>query len=111
MVGCAKMGLNFTVCAPQKYFPEPELIETCRELAQTSGAVLRFEEDPIVATKGADVLYTDVWVSMGEPIEIWEERIQDLAPYQVNQVLMENAGPRPFYALPARIPRSQNSSG
>lgn len=103
MVGCAKMGLNFTVCAPQKYFPEPELIETCRELAQTSGAVLRFEEDPIVATKGADVLYTDVWVSMGEPIEIWEERIQDLAPYQVNQVLMENAGPqaRFMHCLPA----------
>lgn len=103
MVGCAKMGLNFTVCAPQKYFPEPELIKTCRELAQTSGAVLRFEEDPIVATKGADVLYTDVWVSMGEPIEIWEERIQDLAPYQVNQVLMENAGPqaRFMHCLPA----------
>lgn len=103
MVGCAKMGVNFTACAPKQYFPDPALIETCQELAKESGAVLRFEEDPIAATKGADVLYTDVWVSMGEPIEIWEERIRDLAPYQVNQALMENAGPqaRFMHCLPA----------
>ena len=103
MVGCAKMGVNFTACAPKQYFPDPALIETCQALAKESGAVLRFEEDPIAATKGADVLYTDVWVSMGEPIEIWEERIRDLAPYQVNQALMENAGPqaRFMHCLPA----------
>ncbi|MDY4953659.1 MAG: ornithine carbamoyltransferase [Candidatus Onthomonas sp.] len=103
MVGCAKMGVNFTACAPKQYFPDPALIETCQELAKESGAVLRFEEDPVAATKGADVLYTDVWVSMGEPIEIWEERIRDLAPYQVNQALMENAGPQAcfMHCLPA----------
>ena len=103
MVGCAKMGVNFTACAPKKYFPDPTLIETCQELAEESGAELRFEEDPVTATKGADVLYTDVWVSMGEPIEIWEERIRDLVPYQINQALMENAGPqaRFMHCLPA----------
>ena len=103
MVGCAKMGLHFTACAPKKYFPDPALIETCQELAKVSGATLRFEEDPLIATKGADVLYTDVWVSMGEPVEVWEERIRDLSPYQINQALMENAGPqaRFMHCLPA----------
>lgn len=103
MVGCAKMGLHFTACAPQKYFPDPALIETCQELAKVSGATLRFEEDPLIATKGADALYTDVWVSMGEPVEVWEERIRDLSPYQINQTLMENAGPqaRFMHCLPA----------
>ena len=103
MVGCAKMGLHFTACAPKKYFPDPALIETCQELAKVSGATLRFEEDPLIATKGADVLYTDVWVSMGEPVEVWEERIRDLSPYQINQTLMENAGPqaRFMHCLPA----------
>ena len=103
MVGCAKMGLHFTACAPKKYFPDPALIETCQELAKVSGATLRFEEDPLIATKGADVLYTDVWVSMGEPVEVWEERIRDLSPYQINQTLMENEGPqaRFMHCLPA----------
>lgn len=103
MVGCAKMGIHFTACAPKKYFPDPNLIATCQKLADASGAVLRFEEDPIAATKGADVLYTDVWVSMGEAIEVWEERIHDLAPYQINRKLMENAGPqaRFMHCLPA----------
>ena len=103
MVGCAKMGLHFTACAPKKYFPDPALIETCQELAKVSGATLRFEEDPLIATKGADVLYTDVWVSMGEPVEVLEERIRDLSPYQINQTLMENAGPqaRFMHCLPA----------
>ena len=103
MVGCAKMGLHFTACAPKKYFPDPALIETCQELAKVSGATLRFEEDPLIATKGADVLYTDVWVSMGEPVEVWEERIRDLSPYQITQTLMENAGPqaRFMHCLPA----------
>lgn len=103
MVGCAKMGVHFTACAPKKYFPDPDLIETCQKLADVSGAVLQFEEDPMVATKGADVLYTDIWVSMGEPIAVWDERIHDLAPYQINRKLMENAGPqaRFMHCLPA----------
>ena len=103
MVGCAKMGLNFTACAPKKYFPDPELVAQCEAIAKESGAVLRFIEDPMEATKGADVIYTDVWVSMGEPIEVWEERIADLAPYQVNKALMDNAGPqcRFMHCLPA----------
>ncbi|MBQ5885837.1 MAG: ornithine carbamoyltransferase, partial [Clostridia bacterium] len=75
MVGCAKMGLNFTACSPKKYFPSSELIAECEEIAKTTGAILKFEEDPMVATKGADVIYTDIWVSMGEPVEVWEERI------------------------------------
>ncbi len=103
MVGCAKMGINFTACAPKKYFPAPELIEICQTLAKASGAILRFEEDPMAATKGADVLYTDIWVSMGEPLEVWEERINDLASYQVNQKLMHHAGSqaRFMHCLPA----------
>ena len=92
MVGCAKMGLNFTACAPKKYFPEPALIELCEGYAKESGATLRFIEDPTEAVKGADVIYTDVWVSMGEPIEVWEERINDLSAYQVNGALMKATG-------------------
>ena len=92
MVGCAKMGLNFTACAPKKYFPEPALIELCEGYAKESGATLRFIEDPSEAVKGADVIYTDVWVSMGEPIEVWEERINDLSAYQVNGALMKATG-------------------
>ena len=92
MVGCAKLGLNFTACAPKKYFPDKALIDECQKLAEKSGAHLRFEENPIKATKGADVIYTDVWVSMGEPVEVWKERIDDLSPYQVNSAIMKNAG-------------------
>ncbi len=91
MVGCAKMGLNFTACAPEKYFPDKELVEKCKEIAKTSGATLNFETDPMKATKNADVIYTDVWVSMGEPAEVWEERIKELSPYQVNMKLINNA--------------------
>ncbi|MDD6807617.1 MAG: ornithine carbamoyltransferase [Oscillospiraceae bacterium] len=91
MVGCAKMGLNFTACAPKKYFPDQELIKTCEEICKETGATLTFEEDPIKATKNANVIYTDVWVSMGEPLEVWEERISELGPYQVNKALMDNA--------------------
>ena len=103
MVGCAKLGVNFTACAPKKYFPETGLIEQCRAFAAESGAQLRFEEDPMAAVRGADVIYTDVWVSMGEPMEIWQERIADLAPYQVNRALMDQAGPqcRFMHCLPA----------
>lgn len=91
MVGCAKMGLNFTACAPEKYFPDKALIDECQKIASESGAVLRFITDPMEATKNADVIYTDVWVSMGEPDEVWKERIDNLAPYQVNKDLMDNA--------------------
>ena len=91
MIGCAKMGLNFTACAPKEYFPDQALIDKCREFAAESGSELRFIEDPMEATKGANVIYTDVWVSMGEPVEVWEERINALLPYQVNTKLMDNA--------------------
>jgi ornithine carbamoyltransferase len=103
MVGCAKMGLHFTLCAPKAYFPDPQLVAQCQAIALETGATIRLCEDPMVATKGADVLYTDVWVSMGEPMEIWEQRIHDLAPYQVNQALMENAGSQAVFmhCLPA----------
>ena len=92
MVGCAKLGLNFTACCPEKYFPDRALIATCREIAKETGATLRFETDPAAAVKNADVIYTDVWVSMGEPAEVWEERIRELSPYQVNTALMEKTG-------------------
>lgn len=103
MVGCAKMGLNFTACAPKKYFPDSALITECEKLAEQTGATLSFCEDPIEATKNADVIYTDVWVSMGEPAEAWEERIKDLLPYQVNKTVMDNAGENAVFmhCLPA----------
>ena len=103
MVGCAKMGMRFTAAAPEKYFPDPGLIARCREIAAGTGAVLEFETDPVRAVQGADVLYTDVWVSMGEPAEVWAERIAELAPYQVNRALMDAAGEQAvfFHCLPA----------
>jgi len=103
MVGCAKMGMHFVACAPKEYFPAPELVAACQAVAAETGAVLEFIEDPTVATKGAHVIYTDVWVSMGEPTEVWEQRIAALGPYQVNQAMMDNAGPqcRFMHCLPA----------
>lgn len=103
MVGCAKMGMHFVACAPQAYMPDPALVARCREIAAESGAVLEFIQDPLEATRGADVLYTDVWVSMGEPAEVWQERIQALGPYQITRELMENAGPQCkfMHCLPA----------
>ena len=92
MVGCAKLGLNFTACCPEKYFPDKALIAQCQEIAKESGAVLRFETDAKKAVKDADVIYTDVWVSMGEPAEVWAERIAELSPYQVNKALMAATG-------------------
>ncbi len=92
MVGCAKMGMHFVACAPQKYFPNGELIEKCMEIAKETGATLEFIDNPIIATQNADVIYTDVWVSMGEPESVWEERINDLTPYRVTDELMKNAG-------------------
>ncbi len=103
MVGCAKMGMHFVACAPKKYFPNQELVDECQKIAKQTGAVLEFIEDPMVATKGADVIYTDVWVSMGEPDSVWQERIEELMPYQVNEAIMENAGEqcRFMHCLPA----------
>ena len=91
MVGCAKMGLNFTACAPEEYFPDAALVAECKDIASQSGGSIRLCTDPMEATKGADVIYTDVWVSMGEPVEVWQERIDALGPYEVNQKLMDNA--------------------
>ena len=103
MVGCAKMGMHFVACAPEKYFPDAALIETCQAVAAQTGATLEFITDPMEATKNADVIYTDVWVSMGEPDSIWQERIDDLTPYRVTKALMDNAGPqcRFMHCLPA----------
>ena len=92
MVGCAKMGLNFVACAPKKYFPDTDLVGECKKIAKSTGATLTFSEDPISAVKNADVVYTDVWVSMGEPELVWAERINDLSKYQVNKELMSHTG-------------------
>ncbi len=92
MVGCAKMGMHFVACAPKAYFPDAALIAECEAIAAETGATLEFCEDPIAATKGAHVIYTDVWVSMGEPDSVWEERIRELTPYRVTAALMQNAG-------------------
>ena len=81
--------MNFTACAPEKYFPDKALISECEALAKESGATLRFESDVVKATKNADVIYTDVWVSMGEPVEFWKERIDQLAPYAVTKSVMK----------------------
>ena len=91
MVTCAKMGMDFVACSPKSYFPDAELIATCEEIAKETGATLSFCEDALEGVKGANVIYTDVWVSMGEPDEVWEERIRDLTPYQVNKNLMDHA--------------------
>ena len=103
MVGCAKMGMNFVACAPKKYFPDPALVQTCRDIAAGTGATLEFSESPAEAVRGADVVYTDVWVSMGEPDAVWAERIADLKPYQINSALMAQAGPAAVFmhCLPA----------
>ena len=93
MVVCAKMGMHFTACAPKKYWPSQQLIDTCQKIAKQTGAVIDFEEDPVNGTVGADVIYTDIWVSMGEPDSVWEERIHDLLPYRVTMGIMNNAGP------------------
>ena len=103
MVGCAKMGMHFVACAPEKYFPGKELIKQCQTIAAETGAVLEFITDPMEATKNAHVIYTDVWVSMGEPDSVWAERIAELTPYRVTKALMDNAGPqcRFMHCLPA----------
>ncbi len=103
MVGCAKMGMHFVACAPEKYFPNKALIEECQAIAAETGATLEFITDPMEATKGAHVIYTDVWVSMGEPDSVWQQRIEELSPYRVTKALMDNAGEqcRFMHCLPA----------
>ena len=102
MIGCAKMGLDFVACAPKAYWPDPALVEKCKTFAERSGATITLSESTDAAA-GADVIYTDVWVSMGEPVEIWAERIDALAPYQVNAALMAKAKPGAVFmhCLPA----------
>ena len=92
MVGCAKLGVHFTACCPKEYFPDAALVEQCQQIAAQTGAVLSFETNAKKAVENADVIYTDVWVSMGEPVEVWEKRIADLSPYQVNAELMAATG-------------------
>ena len=103
MVGCAKMGLDFVACAPKAYWPSEELTNTCKELAKASGGSVTQTEDILAGVKDADVIYTDVWVSMGEPMEIWEQRIKELSPYQVNAKVMAAAKPTAIFmhCLPA----------
>jgi len=103
MVACAKMGLNFTACAPKELFPAEELVAECKEIAKVSGATIALTEDVKTGTKNADVIYTDVWVSMGEPDEVWENRLKLLSPYQVNKSVMDNANKEAIFmhCLPA----------
>ena len=103
MVGCAKMGMHFVACAPEKYFPDQKLVDRCKAIAAETGATLEFITDPEKAVAGADVVYTDVWVSMGEPMEVWQERITELSPYQVNSHIMALAGEKAVFmhCLPA----------
>lgn len=103
MVTCAKLGMDFVACTSKKYFPDPKLVEYCEGVAKETGGSITLTEDAMTGTKGADVIYTDVWVSMGEPEEAWAERIGDLMPYQVNRALMENAGEQAIFmhCLPA----------
>ena len=103
MVGCAKMGMHFVACAPKQYFPNQALVQQCQAVAAQTGAILEFSTAPMEATKGADVIYTDVWVSMGEPDSVWQTRIEELSPYRVTQALMDNAGSqcRFMHCLPA----------
>ncbi len=103
MVACAKMGMHFTACTTAKYFPAPELTAQCRAIAEQTGGSITLTEDVQAGTRGADVIYTDVWVSMGEPDEVWAERIRDLHPYQVNRSVMENAREQAIFlhCLPA----------
>ncbi len=103
MVTCAKLGMDFVACTSRNYFPEQELVDYCRETAAATGGSVTLTEDVMEGTKDADVIYTDVWVSMGEPEEVWENRIKELLPYQVNQKVMENAGKNAVFmhCLPA----------
>ncbi|MBS5282690.1 MAG: ornithine carbamoyltransferase [Clostridiales bacterium] len=97
MIACAKMGMHFVACAPEKYFPDAALVKECQDFAAESGGSVTLTEDVAEAVKGADVIDTDVWVSMGEPDEVWTERIHDLTPYKVTKAVMESAGPQAIF--------------
>ncbi len=103
MVACSKLGMHFTACTSSKYFPNETLVRECQEYAKESGGTITLTENVEEGTKNADVVYTDVWVSMGEPDEVWEERIRELTPYKVTRSVMENAGPQAIFlhCLPA----------
>ncbi|MCH5262912.1 MAG: ornithine carbamoyltransferase [Lachnospiraceae bacterium] len=103
MVACAKMGMHFTACTTKEYFPDKELVRTCEEIAKQTGGSITLTEDVVLGSRGADVIYTDVWVSMGEPEEVWSSRLHDLMPYQVNRQVMEYAGEQAVFmhCLPA----------
>lgn len=103
MIACAKMGMDFVACTTEKYFPNAQLVAECEEYAKESGATITLTDDVEAGTKGADVIYTDVWVSMGEPDEVWEERIRELSPYKVTMDVMRNAGEQAIFlhCLPA----------
>lgn len=103
MIACSKLGMHFVACTTKEYFPNEELVQTCREYAAQSGATITLTEDVAEGTKDADVIYTDVWVSMGEPDEVWEKRIKDLTPYRVTKEVMTNAGEKAIFlhCLPA----------
>lgn len=103
MIACAKMGMHFVACAPQKYFPNQELVSQCEDWAEQSGGTITLTENVAAAATGADVIYTDVWVSMGEPDEVWEERIKELTPYKVTKSVLEMAKPEAIFlhCLPA----------
>lgn len=97
MVVCSKLGMNFVCAAPKELFPKEELVNECLEICKETGGTIRLETDIMVATKGADAIYTDVWVSMGEPMELWESRINLLKPYQVTSEVMGNAGEKAIF--------------
>ena len=97
MIACSKMGMHFTACAPKKYFPSPELVAQCEEYCKQSGGSITLTEDVMEGTKGSDIICTDVWVSMGEPEEVWQERIDDLTPYRVTMDVMKNAGEKAIF--------------
>ena len=103
MVTCSKLGMHFTACTSSKYFPNEALVKECEAFAKESGGTITLTEDVTEGTKNADVVYTDVWVSMGEPDEVWEERIRELTPYKVTMDVMKNAGPQAIFlhCLPA----------
>ncbi len=97
MVVCSKLGINFTCCAPKELWPDEELVNTCKQFAEQNKSIINLTEDVMIGTKNADVLYTDVWVSMGEPQEVWQERITQLKPYQINKKVLDNASPNAIF--------------
>lgn len=103
MVGCAKMGITYVACAPESSMPDPKLVETCQKIAQEQGSEVLVTSDVEQATKDANILYTDIWVSMGEPVSLWEQRIKELSPYQINAEVMSHAADNAIFmhCLPA----------